>query len=275
MQSGLAANLFPAARGDGAAVFPFDHAPALPLLRAHAVWDAAQMLGSRARRLMPAYHHGSSWRRCSRRSDAGLLSGDAQMRATSRRARRGAGAPRCSHPLRRVSAGHAGSPAAAGELACPDEDCALALLSSEGEKPSVLRRPVRVLLTRLFRYRTEALLAGDYAKRLICCRRPRRRRSPAPLAPRRQHALDLELGPVSRPPGAPGHRDAATVRRQASVERVSTGTQHFNPRRRPGMSAASHLSCGTRTFAGIVERRSGTTSISTRCCARSPAVMVS
>jgi hypothetical protein len=44
--------------------------------------------------------------------------------------------------------------------------------------------------------------------------------------------------------------------RQASVERVSTGTQHFNPDDVGlGMSAASHLVLRNQDFAGIVERR--------------------
>jgi hypothetical protein len=44
--------------------------------------------------------------------------------------------------------------------------------------------------------------------------------------------------------------------RRASVERVSTGTQHFNPEDVGlGMSAASHLVLRNQDFAGIVERR--------------------
>ena len=188
MQTAWPHMLFPRLAATVPLAFPFDQ----PGLRyryfaRNAVWDAVQLLGLAGKRvLMPAYHHGVEL-------ETLLAAGvkpvffrvDSQMRADFEDARarsEGAAALYVIH--------YAGFPqdmAAARQLAVElgvplVEDCALALLSRDGEKPLGSFGDVSVFCL----YKTipvpngGALLArGDYARKLDLlvalpgCERPR------------------------------------------------------------------------------------------------------
>src|ERR1700730_10311724 len=105
-----------------------------------------------------------------------------------------------------------------------------------------------------------APLAGrDYAKKVDLL-------PPAaspPFSSTASHLVGSMLSNLELRTGQAGHRARQAIRdaghwfvRRASVERVATGTQHFNPDDVGlGMSAASHLVLRNQDFAGIVERR--------------------
>lgn len=249
-------------------VFPFDQ----PGLRyryfaRNAVWDAVRMLGLAGRKvLMPAYHHGVEL-------ETLLAAGvtpvffrvDAQMRADFEDARGksdGAAALYVIH--------YAGFPQdmqaarqLAGSLGVPlIEDCALSLLSRDGEKPlgSFGDLSVFCLYKTLPVPNGGALLArGDYARRLESLPPVK----PPPLASTASHLIGGLLSNLELRTGEAGRRAREALRdagrwllRRANVERVSTGTQHFNPQDvELGMSAASHLLLRNQDFARIVERR--------------------
>src|SRR6267143_688900 len=137
----------------------------------------------------------------------------------------------------------------AGELGVPlIEDCALALLSSEGERPlgSFGDLSVFCLYKTLPVPNGGALLArGAYAKKVDLL-------PPAaspPFSSTASHLVGSMLSNLELRTGQAGRRARQAIRdaghwfvRRASVERVSTGTQHFNHGDVDlGMSAASHL----------------------------------
>jgi len=249
-------------------VFPFDQ----PGLRfryfcRNAVWDAAQLLGLRGKKvLMPAYHHGVEL-------ETLLAAGvtpvffrvDGQMRADFDDARakaQGAAALYVIH--------YAGFPqdmAAARQLAAElgvplVEDCALALLSADEEKPLGSFGDLSLFCF----YKTipvpngGALLArGDFARKLSQLEEV----AAPPLASTASHLCGSLLSNLELRAGEVGRRARQALREasrwmvsRAHVQRVSTGTQHFNLGDvKLGMSAASHVIARNQDFAGIVERR--------------------
>jgi perosamine synthetase len=260
--------LFPRIAATVPLVFPFDQ----PGLRyryfaRNAVWDAVQILGLGGKKvLLPAYHHGVEL-------ETLLAAGvqpvffrvDSQMRADFGDAKAksdGAAALYVIH--------YAGFPQdmqaarqLANELGVPViEDCALALLSRDGEKPLGSFGDLSVFCL----YKTipvpngGALLArGDYARKLDLLS-PVRAPSIASTA---SHLIGSMLSNLELRTGEAGRRARQAMRdagrwavRRANVERVSTGTQHFNVDDVDlGMSAASHLVLRNQDTAGIVERR--------------------
>jgi len=260
--------LFPRIAATVPLVFPFDQ----PGLRyryfaRNAVWDAVQLLGLAGKKvLMPAYHHGVEL-------ETLLAAGvqpvffrvDAQMRADFDDAlAKSAGAaafyvihyagfPQDMHAARCL----------ANELRVPlIEDCALALLSRDGEKPIGSFGDVSVFCL----YKTipvpngGALLArGDLANRLDLLSPV----TPPPLPSTASHLIGSMLSNLELRTGEVGRRAREALRdagrwlvRRANVERVSTGTQHFNVDDVDlGMSAASHLVLRNQDTAIIVERR--------------------
>jgi len=250
-------------------VFPFDQ----PGLRyryfaRNAVWDAVQLLelkGSPV--LMPAYHHGVEL-------ETLLAAGvtpvffrvDGQMRCDFEDARR-----RATPGVRALYVIHyAGFPQdmdaarqLAGELGVPlVEDCALALLSRNGDKPLGSYGDVSVFCL----YKTlpvpngGALLARgrfrDELHRLSEVEPPNWPSTASHLAGSLLSNLELRAGPLGRRVRE-AMRDAGHwLVRAASVERVSTGTQHFDPAAvKLGMSAMSHLVLRNQNWPLIVERR--------------------
>ena len=249
-------------------VFPFDQAGLrYRYFCRNALWDAVRLLGLSGKKvLMPAYHHGVEL-------ETLLAAGakpvffrvDAQMRADFDDARarsEGAAALYVIH--------YAGFPqdmAAARQLATDMgvplvEDCALALLSRDGEKPLGSFGDVSVFCL----YKTlplpngGLLLArGEYARKLDELDTP----APAPLASTASHLFGSLLSNLELRTGEVGRRVREAVRnagrwmvRRAQVERVSTGTQHFNVDDvHLGMSAASHVILRNQDFATIVEKR--------------------
>jgi len=268
MQTAWPHMLFPRLAATVPLAFPFDQ----PGLRyryfaRNAVWDAVQLLGLAGKRvLMPAYHHGVEL-------ETLLAAGvkpvffrvDSQMRADFEDARarsEGAAALYVIH--------YAGFPqdmAAARQLAVElgvplVEDCALALLSRDGEKPLGSFGDVSVFCL----YKTipvpngGALLArGDHARKLDLLAPV----DPPPVASTASHLIGSMLSNLELRTGDIGRRARQAMRdagrwfvRRANVDRVSTGTQHFNlDDVNLGMSAASHLVLRNQDVAGIVERR--------------------
>jgi len=260
--------LFPRLAATVPLVFPFDQ----PGLRyryfaRNAVWDAVRMLGLRGRKvLMPAYHHGVEL-------ETLLAAGvtpvffrvDTQMRADFEDARArsdGAAALYVIH-YAGFSQDMGAARQLAGELSVPlIEDCALALLSSDGEKPLGSFGDVSVFCL----YKTlpvpngGALLArGEYVKKVDLL--PAAVQPPA--ASTASHLVGSLLSNLELRTGEIGRRTRQAIRdaghwfvQRANVERVSTGTQHFNLDDVDlGMSAASHLVLRNQDFASIVERR--------------------
>jgi len=268
MQTAWPHMLFPRLAATVPLVFPFDQRGLhYRYFARNAVWDAAQMLGLAGKKvLMPAYHHGVELETLlAAQVTPVFFRVDAQMRADFEDARaRGAGVaavyvihyagfPQDMQAARQL----------AGELGVPlIEDCALALLSSEREKPlgSFGDLSVFCLYKTLPVPNGGALLArGDYAKKVDLLSPA----APPPFSSTASHLVGSMLSNLELRAGQAGHRARQAIRdaghwfvRQASVERVSTGTQHFNPEDVGlGMSAASHLVLRNQDFAGIVERR--------------------
>jgi hypothetical protein len=260
--------LFPRLAATVPLVYPFDQ----PGLRyryfaRNALWDAVRLLGLKGKKvLLPAYHHGVEL-------ETLLAAGvqpvffrvDAQMRADFEDARarsQGAAALYVIH--------YAGFPQdmqaarqLAGELDVPlVEDCALALLSSDGEKPLGSFGDVSLFCL----YKTlpvpngGALLPrGYWAKKVGLLPPP----IPPPRLSTASHLIGSMLSNLELRTGEVGRRTRQALRdagrwfvSRANVDRVSTGTQHFNIDDVDlGMSAASHLVLRNQHFARIVERR--------------------
>jgi dTDP-4-amino-4,6-dideoxygalactose transaminase len=260
--------LFPRPAGSVPLAFPFDQ----PGLRyryfaRNAVWDAVELLKLSGKRvLVPAYHHGVEL-------EALLAAGvrpvffrvDAQMRCDFEDARKKSAGAAALYVIQ-----YAGFPqdmqaarALARELDVPlIEDCALALLSRDGEKPLGSFGDVSVFCL----YKTipvpngGALLArGEWARKLDQLPPV----SPAPLTSTASHLVGGLLSNLELRTGEAGRRARQALRessrwlfRRANVERVATGTQHFDfGAVHLGMSAASHLILRNQDFAAIVERR--------------------
>jgi dTDP-4-amino-4,6-dideoxygalactose transaminase len=260
--------LFPRLAATVPLVFPFEQ----PGLRyryfaRNAVWDAVQLLGLKGKKvLMPAYHHGVEL-------ETLLAAGvqpvffrvDAQMRADFEDARARSAGVAALYVIH-----YAGFPqdmAAARQLATElgvplVEDCALALLSSDGEKPlgSFGDLSVFCLYKVLPVPNGGALLPrGDWAKKAGLLPAA----LPPPATSTASHLIGGMLANLELRTGEVGRRARQAMRdasrwlvRRANLERVSTGTQHFNiDDVHLGMSAASHLVLRNQDFAGIVERR--------------------
>jgi dTDP-4-amino-4,6-dideoxygalactose transaminase len=260
--------LFPRIAATVPLVFPFDQ----PGLRyryfaRNAVWDAVQLLGLAGKKvLVPAYHHGVEL-------ETLLAAGvqpvffrvDSQMRADFEDAKAkaaGAAALYVIHYAGFSQDMHAARQLA-NELGVPViEDCALALLSRDGEKPLGSFGDLSLFCL----YKTipvpngGALLArGDYAKKLDLLAPVQ----PPSLASTASHLIGSMLSNLELRTGEVGRRARQAMRdagrwavRRTNLERVSTGTQHFNiDDVHLGMSAASHLVLRNQDTAGIVERR--------------------
>ena len=268
MQTAWPHMLFPRPAASVPLVFPFDQAGLrYRYFARNAVWDAVQMLGLRGKRvLVPAYHHGVEL-------ETLLAAGvtpvffrvDAQMRCDFEDARAKASGAAALYVIH-----YAGFPQdmaaarqLANELGVPlVEDCALALLSRDGEKPLGSFGDVSVFCL----YKTlpvpngGALLArGPFARRLEGLPEVR----PPPLTSTASHLVGSLLSNLELRTGDAGRRVREAMRdasrwafSRAKVERVSTGTQHFNQADVDlGMSALSHLVLRNQDFATIVERR--------------------
>ena len=250
-------------------VFPFDQ----PGLRyryfaRNAVWDAVQLLDLSGKSvLMPAYHHGVEL-------ETLLAAGvkpmffrvDAQMRCDFEDARRrappGVAAVYVIHyagfPQDMEEARHL-----ADSLGVPlIEDCALALLSRNGDKPLGTYGDLSVFCL----YKTlpvpngGALLARgryrDELHRLPEVDPPGWASTASHLLGSLLSNLELRTGPIGRAVREVVRDAGRRMVRLAGVERVSTGTQHFDPKAvKLGMSAVSHLVLRNQDWPLIVERR--------------------
>jgi perosamine synthetase len=233
----------------------------------NAVWDAIRLLDLAGKRvLMPAYHHGVEL-------ETLLAAGvkpvffrvDAQMRCDWDDARQKAQDVSAVYVIH-----YAGFPQdmaaarkLADELGVPVfEDCALALLSRDGEKPLGSFGDVSVFCL----YKTlpvpngGALLArGDFARKVADLPgvvQPKFTSTVSHLAGSMLSNLELRTGEVGRRARQAMREAGRWFVSRANVERVSTGTQHFNlDDVQLGMSALSHLVLRNQDFAGIVERR--------------------
>ena len=251
-------------------VFPFDQ----PQLRyryfaRNAVWDAAQLLGLAGKEvLIPAYHHGVEL-------ETLLAAGvkpvffrvDSQMRCDFDDARRkltpGIAALYLIH-----YAGFPQDQAAARQLAdfagVPlIEDCALSLLSRAGQVPLGATGDVSVFCL----YKTLPVPNGgallvrgrqlrEDSTHLADVESPPLVSTASHLAGSLLSNLELRLGPS-------GQRVRQAMRSlsrwavdRGGIERVSTGTQHFDLRSvRLGMSFASQAIIRNQDYPAIVERR--------------------
>ena len=268
MQTAWPHMLFPRLAATSPLVFPFDqqHLRYRYFAR-NAVWDAVQMLGLSGRKvLVPAYHHGVELETL---LAAGVVPVffrvDGQMRADFEDARaRSAGAaalyviqyagfPQDMQAARQL----------ADELGVPlIEDCALSLLSRDGQKPLGSFGDVSVFCL----YKTlpvpngGALLARGAQSKKLDLLGPV---APPPIASTASHLIGSLLSNLELRTGEVGRRARKALRdagrwfvRRAHVECVSTGTQHFDPHDVDlGMSAVSHLILRNQEFAVIVERR--------------------
>src|SRR6267142_335119 len=268
MQTAWPHMLFPRLAATSRLVFPLDQ----PGLRyryfaRNAVWDTVQLLRLSGHKiLVPAYHHGVEL-------ETLLAAGavpvfyrvDGQMRADFEDARaRSAGAaalyvihyagfPQDMRAARQLAV----------ELGVPViEDCALSLLSRDGEMPLGSFGDVSVFCL----YKTipvpnggALLVRGERAKGLALLPPP----VPPSFSSTASHLIGSLLSNLELRAGEAGRRARQAFReagnwfvRRASIERVSTGTQHFNRADVDlGMSAASHLLLRNQDFRGIVERR--------------------
>jgi dTDP-4-amino-4,6-dideoxygalactose transaminase len=249
-------------------VFPFDQ----PGLRyryfaRNAVWDAVKLLGLSGRRvLLPAYHHGVELEALlAAKVEPVFFNVDAQMRCDfddARERARGVSAVYVIH--------YAGfpqdTPAArklADELGVPlIEDCALSLLSRDGEKPLGSFGDLSIFCL----YKTipvpngGALLGRGEFARLVASMAPPER---PPLTSTVSHLIGGLLSNLELRAGEAGRRVRHTLREtsralvnRAGVERVATGTQHFELEDVGlGMSAISHLVLRNQDYARIVEHR--------------------
>jgi perosamine synthetase len=250
-------------------VFPFDQ----PGLRyryfaRNAVWDAIQLLELSGRAvLMPAYHHGVELETL---LAAGvkpvLFRVDSHMRCDFEDARRRAspevgalyvihyaGFPQDMEAARRL----------ADELGVPViEDCALALLSRNGDKPLGSYGDLSIFCL----YKTlpvpngGALLARgrfrDELHRLPEVVPPGLASTASHLAGSLLSNLELRAGPIGRRVREAVRTAGSWLLRKTSVERVSTGTQHFDRASvKLGMSTMSHLVLRNQNWPLIVERR--------------------
>src|SRR5437868_6838374 len=268
MQTAWPHMLFPRPAATAPLVFPFDQ----PGLRyryfaRNAVWDAVEMLGLSGKQvLVPAYHHGVEL-------ETLLFAGvrpvfyrvDSQMRCDFEDARSKGKGVAAVYVIQYAgfSQDMQAARALASELGVPlIEDCALALLSRDGEKPLGSFGDVSIFCL----YKTipvpngGALLArGDLATRLDLLSPV----TPPPLPSTASHLIGSMLSNLELRTGEVGRRAREALRdagrwfvRRANVERVSTGTQHFNIDDVDlGMSAASHLVLRNQDTASIVERR--------------------
>ncbi len=261
--------LLPRPAASAPLVFPFDQ----PGLRyryfcRNAVWDAVQLLGLAGKEvLVPAYHHGVEL-------ETLLAAGvkpifyrvDTSMRADYQDAKR---------KLTKSTAAlyvihYAGfsqdmdaARALADEASVPlVEDCALALLSRNGEKPLGSYGDVSVFCL----YKTlpvpngGALLArGEFAQGVRSLPAATRPALPSTAS----HLIGSLLSNLELRTGETGKKARQAIRdlghlviRRSGIERVSTGTQHFNQDDVGlGMSGASHVVLRNQDFAHIVERR--------------------
>jgi dTDP-4-amino-4,6-dideoxygalactose transaminase len=268
MQTAWPHMLFPRPAAASALVFPFDQ----PGLRyryfaRNAVWDAVRLLGLGEKRvLMPAYHHGVEL-------ETLLAAGvrpvffrvDAEMRCDFDDARTQAKDVSALYVIH-----YAGFPqdmvkarALANELGVPlIEDCALSLLSRDGEKPLGSSGDVSVFCL----YKTVAvpnggalLARGAWARKLDTLpdvARPPFLSTVSHLAGNLLSNLELRTGELGRRVRQAIRETSRRLVHRAGVERVSTGTMHFNlDDVHLGMSALSHLVLRNQDFAAIVERR--------------------
>ena len=265
MQTAWPHMLMPRPAGSVPLVFPFEQ----PGLRyryfaRNAVWDAVQLLKLAGKRvLVPAYHHGVEL-------ETLLAAGvqpvffrvDAQMRADLEDARNKSEG--CAALYMIHYAGFAQDMRAArklaDELGVPlVEDCALALLSADGEKPLGSFGDVSVFCL----YKTLPVPNGGalLAPGMDLSGLPN---PPQPgLASTVSHLAGSLLSNLELRAGEAGRRARQAIReagrwavRSAKVQRVSTGTQHFNQADvHLGMSALSHVVLRNQDFQGIIERR--------------------
>jgi len=250
-------------------VFPFDQ----PGLRyryfaRNAVWDAVQLLDLKGKAvLMPAYHHGVEL-------ETLLAAGvrpvffrvDSQMRCDFQDAR-GRATPDVAALYVIHYAGFAQDMEEARHLADAlgvplIEDCALALLSRQGDKPLGSYGDVSVFCL----YKTlpvpngGALLARgrfrDELHRLPEVDAPGWASTASHLCGSLLSNLELRAGPFGRTVRDAIRDVGHSFVRFARLERVSTGTQHFDPGTvKLGMSAISHLVLRNQDWPLIVERR--------------------
>jgi len=260
--------LFPRPAASVPLAFPFQQ----PGLRyryfaRNAVWDAIRLLNLSGKRvLMPAYFHGVEL-------ETLLAAGvkpvffrvDEQMKCDWDDARKKAQDIACVYVIH-----YAGFPQdmaaarqLADELSVPVlEDCALALLSRDGEKPLGSFGDVSVFCL----YKTlpvpnggALLVKGELAREVDAL--PLVQQPPLPSTA--SHLIGSMLSNLELRTGEAGRRARQAIRdagrwfvNHANVERVSTGTQHFNVADvNLGMSALSHLVLRNQDFAGIVEKR--------------------
>ena len=249
--------------------FPFDE----PGLRyryfaRNAVWDAVKILGLAGKEvLIPAYHHGveletlvaAGVKPVFFRVDGQMKNDleDARKRITKDTAAfyliHYAGFPQDVEGARQICT----------EFGIPlVEDCALSLLSRRGREPLGSFGDVSIFCI----YKTlpvpngGALLVKDHLKsKLAELDEP----TQPPLPSTASHLIGSLLSNLELRAGPVGHLAREAIRnagrwavRRGKVDRVSTGTQHFNEADVGlGMSAASHIVLRNQDTAGIVERR--------------------
>jgi hypothetical protein len=250
-------------------VFPFDQ----PGLRyryfaRNAVWDAVQVLGLEGKRvLLPAYHHGVELETLIAAGvEPVFFRVDEQMRCDFGDARhRAAGGVAALYVIH-----YAGFPQdmdaarqLASELGVPlIEDCALSLLSRNGEEPLGSSGDLAIFcLYKTLPVPNGGLLLASGALRdrlrgLAPVEPPGIASTASHLAGSLLSNLELRAGPLGRRVRDSARSMGRWLVRKANVERVSTGTQHFDPATVDlGMSALSHCVLRNQDWAGIVERR--------------------
>ena len=249
--------------------FPFDE----PGLRyryfaRNAVWDAVKLLGLAGKEvLIPAYHHGveletlvaAGVKPVFFRVDGQMKNDleDAKKRITKNTAAfyliHYAGFPQDLDGARQLCT-EAGIPLV--------EDCALSLLSRRGKDPLGSFGDVSIFCL----YKTlpvpngGALLVKEHLRgKLAELEQPIQ----PPLASTASHLIGSLLSNFELRAGPVGHLARESIRsagrwavNKGNVERVSTGTQHFDKSAvKLGMSAASHIVLRNQDTGGIVERR--------------------
>ncbi|MFL5367155.1 MAG: DegT/DnrJ/EryC1/StrS family aminotransferase [Myxococcales bacterium] len=251
-------------------VFPFDQlGTRYRYFARNAVWDAVQLLGLAGKSvLVPAYHHGVEL-------ETLLAAGvkpiffrvDAQMRCDFADARKRAAGQEVAALYVIHYAGFpqdvAQARKLADELEVPlVEDCALALLSRDGADPLGSTGDVSVFCL----YKTLPvpnggllLVRGNLRNKLGTLpptRAPRMTSTAIHLGSSMLSNLELRAGPAGRRARELLRNAGRFAIRKASVEFVSTGTQHFDVRDVDlGISSLSHLVLRNQQWAEIVERR--------------------